>query len=756
MATKEIGAIKNLKVDTATYRNEELCPNIVNFFFGNNGSGKSTIARTLKARDGITWATGISDYSILVYNDEFIAKNLESYDELPGVFTIGEESIENKTKLAEATRLKAEQDKIINDTKTSIEAKQKALEQETIDLEDVLWEKAGKIFKADFPESLRGFMSKKAFKERVLNQTTCEEQNLDTLKKQYDTSFDANAKSYAEFKKCNPDDLASNEILNQSITSSSNSEFASFIKAINATDWLREGHEHFATTEANGKCPYCQQSLPDNFIEDVKNVFDSQYDDAITKLNNFRDTYRSNGGRIYQDLKNNKNDCFPKLVLVTYDAKLESLVNLMQLNIAEIDKKIKEPSLIVELQDTFTILSETNELITGFNELIKENNDIVTDKKNSQKSCTDAIWKHIGFITQSNIKTYQTNQKSIQDEIKLLVTEQTAAQTQSRALATEINELSKTVVSTKQAVDNINQLLTKSGFEGFKIEEKQNIPNTYHVIRDDGSPVSRLSEGEQNFIAFMYFYQLVKGSETSEGTSKEKIVVIDDPVSSLDSTALFLVSSLVREMIDVTLNRFDLNYEENAIQGFYIKQLFILTHNAYYHREITYNQVRNYQYVNFYLISKVDNCSHIRLCTEQNPDIPSEEQNCNPVQNSYSALWEEYREVKRFIPLMNVIHRILDYYFLQLCGYDGSDIRDMILEKHKDDFITTAPDGKQDTTQYSIAQSMLAYLSRASNKFNDDINFVTESIPVEQCKSTFELIFKKLEQEQHYNIMMNK
>lgn len=417
MATKEIGAIKKLTVDAATYRNEEITPNIVNFFFGNNGSGKSTIARTLKTRDGITWSTGISDYSVLVYNDEFIAKNLESYDELPGVFTIGEESIENKTKLTEATKLKAEQVEIINDTKTSIEAKQKALEHETINLEDVLWEKAGKVFKAGFPESLKGFMSKKTFKERVLNQTINEEQNLDVLKKQYDTSFDSNAKSYGEFKKCNPDDLSSDDILSQSITSSSNSEFASFIKAINATDWVREGHEHFATTEANGKCPYCQQSLPNNFIEEVKNVFDSQYDAAITKLNNFRDTYRSNGGRIYQDLKNNKNDCFPKLVLDTYDTKLESFVNIMQLNITEIDKKIKEPSLKVELQDTFVDLSELNELITGFNELIKENNDIVTNKKNSQKLCTDALWEHIGFITESHIKTYRASQKSIQDEI---------------------------------------------------------------------------------------------------------------------------------------------------------------------------------------------------------------------------------------------------------------------------------------------------------------------------------------------------
>ena len=66
----------------------------------------------------------------------------------------------------------------------------------------------------------------------------------------------------------------------------------------------------------------------------------------------------------------------------------------------------------------------------------------------------------------------------------------------------------------------------------------------YEVIREDGSVAENLSEGERNFIAFLYFYHQVRGSMTGEEL-KEKIVVIDDPVSSMDSTALFLVSALL-------------------------------------------------------------------------------------------------------------------------------------------------------------------------------------------------------------------
>ncbi len=92
--------------------------------------------------------------------------------------------------------------------------------------------------------------------------------------------------------------------------------------------------------------------------------------------------------------------------------------------------------------------------------------------------------------------------------------------------------------------------------------------DTYEVIRPNGQVATRLSEGERNFIAFLYFYQLVRGngkagSTTTHGSiegtpegadTRDKIVVIDDPVSSMDSNTLFIVSSIVRGMIGVCYN----------------------------------------------------------------------------------------------------------------------------------------------------------------------------------------------------------
>lgn len=265
-------------------------------------------------------------------------------------------------------------------------------------------------------------------------------------------------------------------------------------------------------------------------------------------------------------------------------------------------------------------------------------------------------------------------------------------------------------VSTMLDTDNAGKMnwLIKALVQG--ITEDKSIPNE-----------------ERNFITFLYFYHQVHGNgniadaEVFYGTdnklkvltdgsdSRDKIVVIDDPVSSMDSSSLFIVGSLVREMISICKNNVSLSGQE--VKNKYIKQIFILTHNTYFHREITVNQERHYRYASFYLITKNDNVSSIHLCTRKNRKIPTELENYNPVQNSYAALWTEYKEVTTSIPLLNTIRRILEYYFIQLCGYNGTTLQERILTDNRDKFVTLKPDGTEDTYQLQIVSSMLSYIS---------------------------------------------
>lgn len=85
----------------------------------------------------------------------------------------------------------------------------------------------------------------------------------------------------------------------------------------------------------------------------------------------------------------------------------------------------------------------------------------------------------------------------------------------------------------------------------------ENSKDGYVVLRR-GKPAKRLSEGEKTAIAFLYFLVQLKDQDFDLA---EGVVVIDDPISSLDSGAIYQAFSFLK------------NVTQDA------RQLFILTHN---------------------------------------------------------------------------------------------------------------------------------------------------------------------------------
>lgn len=75
-------AITGIKLNRATFSNVPINGlTFVNFFYGNNGAGKSSIAHAIEEEDGITWADGktAADYDVLVYNQDYINRNFINY-----------------------------------------------------------------------------------------------------------------------------------------------------------------------------------------------------------------------------------------------------------------------------------------------------------------------------------------------------------------------------------------------------------------------------------------------------------------------------------------------------------------------------------------------------------------------------------------------------------------------------------------------------------------------------------------------------
>lgn len=753
MAEKKMqGAIEELFLDDNTFHGIKINPTLINYFYGKNGSGKSTIARLIRSKSGIT--PDISNFEVLVYDQDFITKNIKEDAAMPGVLSLNEGNIEIQNKVAELTK---ERDQLasqyLKKEKALTEAKEKLPGLRTA-LENSCWETTADTRKF-FSKALTGKRGKKSlFTDELLSIKEPKGQDFKVLRALYETAFDESAQNYPLLKEGGvnlPEDSLTSILLSQPIISSADTPFAKFIQAVGATDWVKQGHELFAE-KTDGHCPYCHQLLPSDFTKQLAACFDEEYKSDINSLEEFQESYNDTFTRLLAQFDNNLSCEFPRIDLTAYKEKLISLKKTVQINQDFIQEKLDSPSRPIYLENTDELVAGLNTLIKEFNAAIQSNNDIIASLQEKQEECKKSIWQHMAFLSKKELDAYRTSLKNVNAEISRLTKEQNDITKKGISLKSQITKLNSQIVNVDSTMEAINKELLDSGFQGFRLQKNKLDSAKYEIIRDDGSPAHGLSEGERNFIAFLYFYHKVKGREHADSDFKDRIVVIDDPVSSMDSSSLFIVSAIIREMISICFNNGSASKQDAPR---YIKQIFVLTHNAFFHKEVSYNRLKYYHCVNFYLIQKKRNVSTVKLCVKQdvNSDTPAIEKNFTPVRDAYAALWKEYKEATSSTVIMRTARQILEYYFIQISGYEGQTLTDRIM-KQKDEFLEIAPDGTENREKQHLLNALLRYIGAENQRFNDGLDYVEDTESVEQIRHTFKLIFDVMEQSQHYDMMM--
>jgi wobble nucleotide-excising tRNase len=139
---------------------------------------------------------------------------------------------------------------------------------------------------------------------------------------------------------------------------------------------------------------------------------------------------------------------------------------------------------------------------------------------------------------------------------------------------------------------------------------------------------------------------MLAGSTSGSGTTADKVVVFDDPVSSLDSDVLFIVSALIRKVVG----------DVRAGKGL-VRQVFVLTHNIYFHKEVSYDRDRPASGCRrdetFWVVRKRDNVSSLHHYA------------FNPLKTSYELLWEDVRNSERAnLTIQNTLRRIVENYLV--------------------------------------------------------------------------------------------
>ncbi|WQX08827.1 AAA family ATPase [Helicobacter pylori] len=718
--------------------------NSINFIYGANGSGKTTTSSFLKnlaenrdengdknkfANSEIEWCNGES-LKIEVYNKQFKEEQFRN-SQVKGIFTLGKKTNEN------LENIESKKESIIkeNEKKTKNEENLKKLkkerEEKEKDFTDSCWEKLYKKNEEDFKETLEGFKLKKKFKEKILEEFKNNEHNeseivkLEKLKEDIRIVFSKNQTKLVSLE-CNLTDFDSVEnhsIWEQKIVGSDDVAIADLIKKLSNEDWVAQGREYLS--KDGNACPFCQQeTITEEFKKQLESYFDTSYQESTDTIKKMKENYKNKTARALEQLNKIVE---AELNTESFKRIIETLRSKINGNWQKMHDKSKEMSRSFKLESTKNEIKEIRDLIDTANQQIANHNEIIKDIQNQKKICKEQTWKFLVNEFKSDIQEYNKKDCGLEKGIKKLENEISEIEGKIKELENEIRELEKTMVSMKPIVNEINALLKGYGFTNFSLACTED-EKSYRIQREDGQLVGEtLSEGEVTFITFLYYYHLTKGSLKENDISKNKVLVIDDPISSLDSNILFIVSVLVKDLM-----------KETTKEKTNIKQVIILTHNTYFYKEITLEyDLKHYKgKYSFWIIKKDNNVSKIEKFEE------------NPVKNSYELLWQEVRRAKEkqtkennisWVSLQNVMRRIIEYYFRILGGF-----------KHND----SLSEYFENIEEKQVFNSFISWFNDGSHGISDDLFVQSQDTSIETYLKVFENIFKETGHEAHYKMMM--
>ncbi len=367
----------------------------------------------------------------------------------------------------------------------------------------------------------------------------------------------------------------------------------------------------------------------------------------------------------------------------------------------------------MKLEELFPLLKEANKKI-------KEHNQIVNDREATKKKLIKELWEFFVEEQHDYLSEFWRVEQSSAKMLDGLQKKCGELRDHIRSLDAEISDAERNVTSVQPAIDEINQSLYNFGFTGFKIVPSKQQNNFYQIQRENGTLVENtLSEGEETFITFLYFMQMCKGAKDVNKVSSKRILVIDDPICSLDSNVLFVVSSIIKGLIE------SIRKSETDVE-----QLFILTHNVYFHRETSYinGRTKEVNDTHYWILRKNNNISQIKSYGK-----------INPISSSYELLWAEIREDKgSYIGIRNAMRRILESYF-------------SLLSERWDEALLQKFDVLEEKI---VCKALLGWVNEGSHVISDDLYVDDNPDVVQTYKDVFRKMFIHMGHEAHYNMMM--
>jgi len=559
-----------------------------NIFFGYNGKGKSALARGILEEFKKDNTFGTENYRF--FDKDFIRENLlmENSFELKGIVAnIGKQNIDIEKVVQEKTKeivdtslisteieltskkIREEITKIFETKKGDSSIKRKNSENiiELVELYKKDLAPAMKIVKSK--DELRNLKDSSVYEKELVSLQTTQLINIEIL-------------SNEEIKKIE-------EIM---LKKYNNNEIPSAL----VLSWLEEGLNIHKEDDSK-KCKFCGNEIKLFQIEDKIKMYlsDKKQQDLIeldkiyNKIINIYNTKT--------DISKNK-DVIIKLLGEKSTAHCEEIISALDhldIFLKKIAKKISEFENSCdfdsnELSCIMKFIQENIEQIEKIkmdneNELIKmiEKNNILIKGAISLEICESTL------ICDELVKL-KTNNQSLREAIN-----------NNDKLRKEIIELKKSKSTTNDFASFINELLKELGID-FYLDVIDNNYTIKHNRDDVILKLADISEGENNLLALLFFYYELFNDKKQRNFKEEiRIIIMDDPISSIDDVNKVYVLELIKKIIELE-----------------VPQIFIFTHvwedfcNICYGKKDAVDRNGNETAYRFYEIKKNNEGSYIK------------------------------------------------------------------------------------------------------------------------------------------------
>lgn len=548
----------------------------INVVYGPNGSGKTSLAGALDGLrnavdgegfkrvsivlddNGTSRITNGSDDSMFdrvrVFSEHYVERShwfTPAEAEMEAVLTIGEKPVETELKLKELREIidvkTAERDSAMSTKQTANQAIETAYGQVSQQVVDAASNAGGRWHSRS---NFNAGMVRAAFVNSHSTWVTLSDAEL--------------REKIGIINSSKSDPLLEDQLIVQApegITKRLSTALASSPSTIildtlathpDATSWVDEGrHLH----EGLDVCIFCgspltaeRKALIDQHFSDEVEHLQAELHDIIRELTSIETsvgiavTQVPSRGLFFDDLKPRYDDAARTLLdeltaLRTWARDARARAETKAANVLAVtESTVDEPPLVVGT-DLISLRAEHNDRVAKHESLVRD--------------AAKSVELHYLKSAESVVKTNQSAAVSANASVERLNIEITDHQAEITSLETVDGD---PMPSAKVLSEEVARLL---GRDELKFEA---IGGKYYVTRD-GQPALGLSVGERTAITLVHFLESVTRFDSSKG---KPIVVIDDPVSSLDSDMFMGISTYI--------------WAESVAKE-HIAQVVLLTHN---------------------------------------------------------------------------------------------------------------------------------------------------------------------------------